>query len=116
MLLCWLKLERAHFLGNMAVVCTNHFFQNVHLNTNLPTSWSQTSLGIALICIPGVEVFGLERENFFREASTGLHVTAYWLAKLLDTLLWIPFYSLIFTSLLMAFSPFYIEFYRYWLM
>ncbi len=74
------------------------------------------SLAIVLVSVPGVEVFGLERANFFREASTGLHITAYWLAKALETLIWIPLYALIFSSLIYALSPFYIQFYQFWLM
>ncbi len=81
----------------------------------IPPTWSQMSLAIVLVCVPGIEVFGLERAIFFREASTGLHITAYWLAKILETIVWIPLYSLVFSAVIYSLSPFYLEFYRFWL-
>eukprot|EP00977_Amphora_coffeiformis_P000438 scaffold112_cov196-Amphora_coffeaeformis.AAC.5 len=36
---------------------------------------------------------GSERTVFFRETSTGQHVVSYWLAKTLETFLWLPAYT-----------------------
>jgi ABC-type multidrug transport system ATPase subunit len=89
--------------------------QNLQVTDLLPSIWGNLSLGIVLVSVMGVDIFGQERANFFRETATGLKVSAYWLAKTLEVMMWLPLYSAVFSSISYGISPFLMSFVNFWL-
>jgi hypothetical protein len=88
---------------------------NIQLSDLIPSTWSNLNLGIVLVSIVGVDIFGSETVNFFRESATGLRVSAYWLAKTLEIFMWLPVYALLFCAISYGIAPLLIPFWKYWL-
>lgn len=73
--------------------------ENVRPFDGIPSVLLNVYLFLLIVSCLSVNVLSSERTVFFRETATGQSVTAYWLAKTLDLLFWLPVYACAFCLL-----------------
>jgi hypothetical protein len=73
--------------------------QNVTPVDYLPGIMMNIYFFLLIVSCLSVNVLGPERTVFFRETATGQIVVSYWLAKVLETFLWLPVFSAAFLLL-----------------
>jgi len=73
--------------------------QNVQPLDAIPGILVSLFLFMSIVSCTSVNIYGGEKTVFFRECSTGQYVTAYWTAKTMDILIWLPIYTMAFLLL-----------------
>jgi len=73
--------------------------QNVSPIDEIPGILLNVYFFLLIVSCLSVNIFGPERVVFFRETAAGQHVTSYWAAKTLETLLWLPVFTCAFVVL-----------------
>ncbi|CAB9505209.1 Putative white-brown complex homolog protein 30 [Seminavis robusta] len=84
-------------------------------SNNVVQLWQITGLVILLVSVQGINVFGKERAVFFRDASGGTLVSAYWTAKTFEVFLWLPLFSALFSATNYLIQPLVMNMVDYWL-
>merc|ERR1712238_365090 len=84
--------------------------QNVILENNICTIMIMLNMFAAIACCVSVSVLGgNERLVFFRETSTGQSVVAYFFAKVIETLAFMPIYAVAFIMVAMMYDTGFIQ-------
>lgn len=76
--------------------------------------WQNTAMIVMLVCILSVNTFGQEEAVLKRDTSSGTRVFSYWLAKTMETFLWLPIFAAIFAGLSFVFQPLTISLFDFW--
>jgi ABC-type multidrug transport system ATPase subunit len=67
--------------------------------------WMISALIIMLISIKSLESFGRESAVHLRESSSGTGTVSYWLAKTMESAIWIPIHAALFVAFALTFGP-----------